>query len=202
VVIFRSAQHNRDLAETLAWVDQTYNPHQGGDNFGQGYGWEIHYGGRDQEERVTEKFKMTFTRLGACNIVLTSETLPEGVFSETPSVTKYRINLCDIDPGSIKIKTYDLHKDVFSCADAEQVKLYELNCDNAEIEFLARNGSTAISEERVETFTKLTGADHELKTASKTNKCWLTVNDVAYAHRLAKALKHAVELCGGKASKF
>jgi hypothetical protein len=78
----------------------------------------------------------------------------------------------------------------------------ELNCDNAEIELLARNGSTAFSEERVDTFTKLTGADHELKTASKTNKCWLIVNNVNYAQRLAKALKHAVELCGGKASKF
>jgi len=43
VVIFRSVQRNRDLAETLLWMDQTYNPHVGGDNFGQGHGWEIHY---------------------------------------------------------------------------------------------------------------------------------------------------------------
>jgi len=28
------------------------------------------------------------------------------------------------------------------------------------------------------------------------------VDDVTYAQRFAKALKHAVELCGGKASKF
>jgi len=54
----------------------------------------------------------------------------------------------------------------------------------------------------VRTFTKLTGKDHELKTVSKTNKCWLIVDDVSYAERLAKALKHAVDLCGGKASKF
>jgi hypothetical protein len=112
------------------------------------------------------------------------------------------MNLCDIDPESMKIKTYDLTKDVFSCADPEQVKSYELNCDNAEIEFLTRNGTLAINEEMVKNFTKLTGKDHELKTASKSNNCWLIVNDVSYAQRLAKALKHAVELCGSKPSKF
>jgi hypothetical protein len=202
VVGFRRVQRNRDLAETLAWMDQTYNPHEGGDNLGQGHGWEIHYVRKGQMEEVTEKFKMSFVRLGGCNIAINSETLPVGVFSETPSISKYTMNLCDIDPESIKIQTHDLHKDVFSCADPEQVKLYELSCDNAEIEFLSRNGATAISEEGVETFTKLTGSDHELRTASKRNKCWLMVDDVAYAQRLAKALKHAVELCGGKPSRF
>jgi hypothetical protein len=38
---------------------------------------------------------------------------------------------------------------------------------------------------------------HELRTASKRNKRWLAVDDVAYAQRLAKALKHAVELGKG-----
>ena len=202
VMIFRNVQRSRDLAETLFWIDQTYNPHEGGENFGQGHGWEIHYQRKGQTEEITEKFKMNFASLGGCNIVISSDTLPEGVYSETPSTYKYTMNLCDIDPGSIKVKTYDLHKDVFSCADPEEVKLHELNCDNAEIEFLTRNGATAISEEGVKTFTNLTGKDHELMTASKTNKCWLIVDDVPYAERLAKALKHAVELCGGKVSKF
>ena len=203
VVGFRSVERNRDLAETLQWMDQTYNPHEGGDNFGQGYGWEIHYLRKGQTEEVTEKFKMTFVRLGGCNIAINSETFPEGVYRETPSTDKFTINLCDIDPESIKIKTFDLHsKDVFDCSDAEQVKLYELNCQNAEIEFLTRNAATAINVETVKTFTKLTGKDHELRTASKINRSWLVVNDVSYAQRLAKALRHAVKLCGGKSSKF
>jgi hypothetical protein len=202
VSVFRSVQRNRDLSETLLWMDQTYNPHEGGDNFGHGHGWEIHYLLKGQREEVTQKFRMSFTRLGGCNIVINNETLPEGVYSETPSIYKYSVNLRDIDPDSIRVKTYDLRKDVFSCADPEQVKLYRLNCDNAEIEFLTRNGATSISEEGVKTFTKLTGKDHELRTASRTNKCWFIVDDVPYAQRLAKALKHAVELCGGRASKF
>jgi hypothetical protein len=107
-----------------------------------------------------------------------------------------------LDPASIKVKTYDLHKDVFNCADPDEVKPYDLSCDNAEIEFLISNGTTAINEETVTTYAKLTGADHELKSVSKANKYWLIVDDVPYAQRLAKALKHAVELCGGKASRF
>jgi hypothetical protein len=202
VVIVRSVQRNRDLAETLLWMDQTYNPHDGGDNLGQGHGWEIHYLRKGQTEQITEKFQMNFTRLGGCSIVIHSETFPEGVYNDLPSTHEYTMNLCDIDPESIKIKTYDLHKDVFDCADPEQVKGYELDCQNAEIEFRTRDGVTQISEKRVETFMKLTKIDHKTTTDSKTNKCWLIVDDVAYAQRLAKALKHAIELCGGKASKF
>lgn len=63
--------------------------------------------------------------------------MPVGAYSELPSVTTYKFNLHNIDPDSIKIKTYDLHKDVFSCADPEQVKDYELSCDNGEIVLLA-----------------------------------------------------------------
>ena len=203
VVVYPSLQRKRDLAETLLWMDQTYNPHEGGDNFGQGHGWEIHYLQKDQIEEVTEKFRMTFARVGGCSMVITFETVPEGVYSETPSVSKYTVNLCDIDPESISMKTHDLHsKDVFDCADSEEVKLFKLNCTNAEIDFKTRDSATAIKDERVETFVKLTGKDHELKTESQTNKCWLIVDDVDYAKRLAKALKHAVELCGGKRSKF
>jgi hypothetical protein len=199
---YRSVANHRDLGETLLWMDQTYNPHEGGDNLGQGHGWEIHYLRKGTVEEVTEKFNTTFTHGGGCKIVLRSETLPAGVFEETPSVTTYKLNLSDIDPGSIKIKTYDMHKDVFSCADPDQVKLFELNCDNAEIEFLTRNGAAVINEDTVRTFTKLTGSDHESRRVSKTNKGWLVVDDVPYAQRLAKALKRAVELCGGRDSRF
>jgi hypothetical protein len=199
---YRAIAKRRDLKETLLWIDQTYNPHEGGDNVGQGHGWEIHYLKKGNIEEITEKFNTTVTLDGGCNVVARSETLPVGVYSELPSVTTYKFNLRDIDPNSITIKTYDMHKDVFSCADPEQVKLFDLDCDNAEIEFLTRNGATAINEDRVATFTKLTGSDHESRSASKTNKGWWLVDDVPYSQRLAKALKHAVELCGGQSSRF
>jgi hypothetical protein len=152
VIILRSVQRNRDLAETtsldgpdLQFLTRVET------NLGQGHGREIHYLRNGQYEEVTQKFKMNVVRLGGCSIAINSETLPEGIYAEMPSTNKYTMSLCDIDPESIKIKTYDLHKDVFSCDDRDQVKLYELNCDNAEIEFLTRNGATA---EDVKTFTR------------------------------------------------
>ncbi len=199
---YRAIANHRDLKETLLWMDQTYNPHEGGDNFGQGHGREIHHLRKNNLEETTESFNTTFTYDGGCNVVTRSETLPVGVFEEMPSVTTSKLNLRDINPDSIEIKTLDSHKDVFDCADPEQVKLYELNCDTAEIQFLTRNGATAINEDSVTTFTKLTGSEHEGRSVSKTNKGWLVVDDVPYAQRLAKALKHAVELCGGKRSRF
>lgn len=199
---YRAIAKRRDLEETLLWIDQTYNPHEGADNLGQGHGWEIHYLKKGNVEEIAEKFNTTITLAGGCNVVTRSETFPVGVYSETPSVTTYKFNLRDIDPDSIKIKTHDLHKDVFSCTDPEQVKLFHLNCDNAEIEFLTRNGATSIDEDTVATFTKLTGSEHESRNVSKTNKGWWVVDDVPYSQRLAKALKHAVELCGGQTSRF
>jgi hypothetical protein len=199
---YRAIAKRRDLKETLLWIDQTYNPHEGADNLGQGHGWEIHYLKKGSVEEITEKFNTTLAFDDGCNVVTRSETLPVGVYSDLPSVTTYKFSLRDIDPSSISIKTYDLHKDVFSCADSEQVQTYELNCDNAEIEFLTRNGATSINEDMVRTYTKLTGSDHESRNVSKTNKGWWVVDDVPYSRRLAKALKHAVELCGGQASRF
>jgi hypothetical protein len=199
---YRVIATQRDLRETLQWMDQTFNPHEGGDNFGRGHGWEIHYVREGIGEKVTQKYGQTFTQKGSCNIVIHGETQAVGVYSEVPSVTTYTLSLCDIDPDSIKIKTFDLHKDVFNCADPDQVKSYELSCDNAEIYFKTTNGAAVINDDHVNTYLKLTGTDHESKNTSKTNEAWLIVDDVPYAQRLAKALKHAVELCGGKASRF
>jgi hypothetical protein len=39
---YRAIAERRDLRETLLWMDQTDNPHEGSDNFGQGHRWEIH----------------------------------------------------------------------------------------------------------------------------------------------------------------
>lgn len=199
---YRTISKRRDLHETLSWMDQTYNPHEGGDNLGHGRGWEIHYLQKGNTEEETERFGMTFAQDGNCSVIIRSETFPVGVFSETPSVQTDQFSLGDIDPNSIRVKTYDLRKDVFSCADPEEVKLYQLNCDSAEIEFRTRNGLATISENTTTTYTRLTGKDHELRKISKANKAWLIVNDVPYAVRLAKAFKHAVKLCGGQPSKF
>jgi hypothetical protein len=193
---YRAFTKHHELQETLTWLDETYNPHEGGDNHGS----EIHYTWNGNTEEVSQEFNQTFTHDG-CKVVTRIETMAEGVYVDLPSVTTYTFNLCDIDPNSITIKTYDLHH-AWDCSDPEAVKANELTCDSAEVFFATINDTGTINEEKVTTFTKLTGADHESRTTYKASKCWFIVNDVSYAQRFAKALKHAVELCGGKASKF
>jgi len=200
--LYRVIAKRRDLRETLSWIDQTYNPHEGGDNFGRGHGWEIHYIVENNTEKVTEKFNTTLTFDGTCNVTMRSETLPIGVFTDVSSATTSRFNLRDIDPASITIKSLDSHNDVWDCADPEQVKNFHLNCDTAEIFFAIRNGAASINDETVTTYANLTGSDHEVRRTSKSNKDWWLVDDVPYSHRLEKALRHAVELCGAQTSRF
>lgn len=197
------AKH-RDLEETMLWMDQTYNPHEGGENWGHGHGEETHYLENDtlHTEEVTKKFRQTFTYKGGCTIVIHHETVPIGLYKNLYTNGDYTFSLCDVDPDSIKIKTYDFYKDVFDCADPEQVKAYELECTSAEIEFHTTNEMAKIKDDYVITYAEIKGKGHETENHGHITKAWFTVDDVAYAQRFAKALRHAVELCGGKTSKF
>lgn len=205
VACYRYFQRHRDLVETLQWMDQTYNPHEGGENFGQGHGWQIHYltDTKTHTEKETQRFQTTFTRRGnTCRMSIHSETFPIGIFEDMPGTRTYTFNLGDIDPRSITVKTYDMHKDGLSCADPEEVRAFQLDCSNAEVEFNSRNAATEILSESVQTFTKLQGKDHEARETSKTSRAWFIVDDIEYSKRFVKALTHAVELCGGRVSKF
>jgi hypothetical protein len=184
-----SVQRKRDLAETLAWMDQTYNPHDDGENLGQGHG-SIAL----KAETGTLKVKMSFVRLGGCKIAIN-----RGFYSDHPSEA-YTLSLCDIDPVSIKVETFEILPGmvtgwVSNCAD---------NCDGAIVGFLTRDGAAAINEERfeVEVVDRNTRSLRDSRIASKTNTAFLYADDVNYAKRFARALKHAVELCGGKPSDF
>jgi hypothetical protein len=131
------------------------------------------------------KVKTSFVRLGGCKIAIN-----RGFYSDRPSET-YTLSLCDIDPVSIKVETFKIlpgivSESVSNCAD---------NCDGAIVGFLTSDDAATINEVGP-------GADGLNKTESKTSKAFLDVDDVNYAKRFAKALKHAVELCGGKPSDF
>ena len=201
---YRAVAKHRDLKETMLWIDQTYNPHEGGENWGHGHGNETHYlRARDGlSEEITQEFHQTFAYKGGCNVVLHHETTPIGLFKNLYSNDDYTFSLCDVDPDSIKIKTYDFHKDIGGCDDPELVQTDNLDCSSAEVEFHTRNEVPTITENSVTTYAQLTGKGHQSNIQSKSTKGWFMVDDAIYAQRLAKALRHAVELCGGKASKF
>lgn len=192
IIIVRSVQRHRELAETLLWMEQTYNSHDGGHNFGRGHGSVVVVPGDTGEITIN----MSLVRLGGCKI-----TIKE--FSDENPVATYTLSLCDIDPVSIHLTIFDARESGVAdrtCADPENVTIYHLNCDNAEIGFLTTDGAPVITEEEV----RYSGAQEmriEQRT-SKTNRAGLLVDDPAYAQRLAKGLKRAVELCGGKPSKF
>jgi hypothetical protein len=181
IIILRSVQRHRELAETLLWMDQTYNSHDGGHNFGKGHGSVV-----VSSETGEIAIRMRFVRLGGCKILI------KEFWYENP-VDTYTLTLCDIDPVSIKVTTFDRREISLtdtSCADPKLVTLLHLNCDSADIGFLTTDGAHVIKEDRMGDPPK------------PTNKAGLLVDDVAYAQRLAKALKRAVELCGGKPSNF
>lgn len=201
---YRAIAKHRDLAQTLRWMEQTYNPHDGGANYGRGRGDETHYleHSDTQTEEITEEFQETFTTKGGCILVLHQRTVPIGVFKSVYTDSDYTLSLGDVDPNSIKIKTYDFHKDVFNCADPTEVKLYDLDCSSAEIEFQIRNEAPKIRDDGVTIYAELKGKDHEAQIHEQVSKGWFSVDDATYAGRFAKAFGHAVELCGGRPSRF
>src|ERR1700687_3161658 len=77
---YRAFAKHRDLKETLLWIDQTYNPHDGGANYGRGHGDQTHYLEHPDThtEEVTEEFHETFIAKSNCTIVLHHETVPVG----------------------------------------------------------------------------------------------------------------------------
>ena len=148
IITLHSVQRHRDFAETLLWMDQTYNPHDGGRNFGQGHGSVV-----VSRETGEITIRMRFVRLGDCKILI------KEFWDENP-VDTYTLTLCDIDPVSIKIRTFDRRK-IYgtdtSCADAEPVTRYDLKCDSADIEFLTTDGAHVIKEDRMGDPPKPTG---------------------------------------------
>lgn len=160
---YRAIARHRDLRETLFWMEQTYNPHDDGANYGRGHGEETHYleHSDTHTEEITEEFHETLVPKGDCTIVLHHETVPIGIFKTVYSNGDYTLSLCDVDPDSIKIKTYDFHKDVFNCANPEEVKSYDLNCSSAEVEFHTRNEVPKIMDDSVTIYAELKGKDHE-----------------------------------------
>lgn len=201
---YLSYARHRDLQETLQWMEQTYNPHEGGSNYGRGHGIETHYleNTDTHTEETTQEFHETIIPRSGCTIVLHEETVPIGLHKDVHWQSDVTLSLCDIDPQSITIQKYDPHKDVFSCSDPEEVALYKLNCTSAEVVFHTRNDEPKIQDNSITIFEKLTGSDHLADDHRHVNMQWFIVDDVTYAERLVKALRHAIELCGGQTSKF
>jgi hypothetical protein len=102
---YRAFAKHRDLQETMLWMDQTYNAHEGGENFGHGHGSETHYlRAKDGlSEDITQEFHQTFAYKGNCTVVTHHETVPVGLFKNVYTNGDYTFSLCDVDPDQFAL---------------------------------------------------------------------------------------------------
>jgi hypothetical protein len=178
------------LAETLAWMDSTYNSHEDiGGAFGHGR-WEIF-----SIDGLLFERRMSSFSYNECNISLITKDDPTTpLFIDTMySITLYKFRLGDLDPYIVSVEPY-----------SSVVGLpCDLNtCDRAKVEFETHNDTPNIDEKSDTVFPKAKGADHEAVQDRKTFAAQFYVDDVAYARRFADAFRHAIKLCGGVRSPF
>jgi hypothetical protein len=180
---------NPSLADTLAWMDSTYNSHNAtGGGFGHGLRENANNG--KPFLRRTE----SFTYKG-CELTLT--------LRDDPNVSKSMVmdstdtfNLADIDPASIKIYRYVSYHGGLGC------EANPTECDMEMIEFETRNQLPKMRSTTHAVFPNLKGRDHESRGESKSFVSTFYLDDIAYANRFEAAFRHAIELCGGKPSTF
>jgi hypothetical protein len=167
------------LSETLAWIESTYNDNsaQGGS---PGYGLIEFW----KDDKLTSRRHDSFS-YNRCIV-----TVHHDVVSEFSSLgfTTYdsTIDLTMIDPTSIKVILYQKIENYIvmpTCDLPNEV------CDAAAVEFETIGRKPVI----IDKFEKHTQSD---------SKSGLIADNPEYAPRLAKALRNAVELCGGKPSAF
>jgi hypothetical protein len=192
---------DNELSETLAWMDNSYNPHRDVSGaWGHGRtGWYApKNGGRPYEEVFVSGSTETFTYSGCQMTLHVEEDHAAGAGKELYGSFSYSFNLRDINPQSIKMNPLS-HTGGFYC---EAFPGANMDCDHAKISFKTRLEAPVIDMYSDLIWPKLQGSDHESKGSSKTNEAYFNVDNVEYATKLTRAFRHAVELCGGKPEPF
>jgi hypothetical protein len=181
------------LAETLAWMDSTYNPHMGaGGSWGHGRE-EIFSAGRAFKRRIS-----TFEYDG-CNFTINQKDDPTApLYSDLYTSSTFKFNLRDIDLKSIKLERLDPQYGGLSC----DYNTGGMICTIAEMEIETQNQAPLMTERFHIVWPKLKGSEHEAFDSKETFVSALYFDDAEYAERFSKALRHAVTLCGGKSSPF
>jgi predicted nucleotidyltransferase len=158
-------------------MDSTYNPHdrEGG---AWGHGLYVEKNFIDNIGRVFQRIKGHFTYEG-CQMKLFYEQDPNTVRGEKMYEDGiYTFSLSDVDPASVVVS-------------------------GRSVTFETRGQAPLILEDFDTVYPTLQGNEHEIKGRRKTFVAEFFVDDVfEYGERLAKALRHAVQLCGGKPSPF
>jgi hypothetical protein len=184
---------DRKLADDFEWMDNTYNPHE--DSFGHGRsGWYTHKDGREVlAHGTTDSFKND-----GCSFEIDIKDNPWAANNDIVSEYRYSVNLRDLDPDSVKAKTFT-HFGGLGCEGLTPEDIASMNstCDYAEMEATTRNSRPVVTSQTHSVFTKLTGKDHDNSYTSKGASVYLGFDDPDYAKKFAGVFQDAVKRCGG-----
>lgn len=176
------------LAETLQWMDNTYNRHGG--SFGHGH-WETY--------SVGKLFQRRDTRLTYDGCKMTVSVSGGLLVDNYQDSSKHTFRLSDIDPISVRTRAYSSQLAGIAC---DAFPSLGMVCDIAEMSFETRNKVPLVESEYHHVYPELKGAEHDTYSRDKTNETSILIDDVKYAARFEAAFRHAVMLCGGRPSAF
>ena len=185
-----TADDEPSLADTVAWIQNTYNSHEG-----KGGAW-----GHGREEWASDgkafRRRLESLKFDGCKLTLTVKDDPSVPQAMLSTFLK-SVELKDVDPNSIEFTTYDSQHGGLKCAEFPN-----LTCDMAELNFETYNQRPSMSEELTSIFPNLVGKDRVARMHNTTFVATILLDDVKYGNRFVKAFRHAIELCGGKVSPF
>jgi hypothetical protein len=180
------------LSETLEWMDNTYNSHEGqGGAFGHGTREYFVDSNLWRGETVSFAYHDCTLTLRVQGNPIAKET------EDRDSVTTETFNLGDIDPDSIKDFQTDSSRDGMACSISPM-----MNCDSETIDFETRNQAPLINRFHHIVYWKATGTDHIRQWHDKSFLSSFPLDNIQYGKRFEAAFRHAVDLCGGKKSTY
>jgi hypothetical protein len=179
------------LADTLSWMDSTYNTHTGGGG-GFGHGVEEIF----SDGKLFKRRTSSFTYDGCVMTVVKQDDPASPVYSNLYTYTKTSFSLHDIDKNEIKTYLLDPQYGGLKCISDK------MQCTTAEVELLTYSQKPLMDEEFLATYPNLNAPERESRDSRKTYVAEFFVDDAEYAKRFVNALRYAVGLCGGKPSPF
>lgn len=190
------------LAETLKWMDYTYNDHriEGGVT---GHGNWGPFAETELTLIATEKFKYNGCDIEQNIFSYSKRFNKRGQMGFVNSITQANFNLKDIDLNTIKTTLFTsvYGKDGKPGAKIQCFPELGHNCNFAELDFQTVNKEPIIKiTEKSALGDNL--QDYDTIENKNTYYSYFFIDDIEYSMRFEKAFKNAVKLCGGKASVF
>jgi hypothetical protein len=192
-------KENHQLTGDFAWMNNTYNPHKEiSDARGHGAtGWYSH-NIKENTESLEFGTIETFSNEGCKFSIRDEPNIAARLLREIHSDSVSKVDLHDIDPNSIVVRTYS-HYGGFACDQYSQAERDNMimSCDHAEMVAVTLNAEPLVSVDSHTVWEKLVGKDHEAYGKDRASKIDFEFDDIDYANKFANVFRDAVKLCGG-----